>query len=105
MPHHLAGRRDHGDATRDERRYANVSCRVHGQAVESLVARKPAHETSAVRRWIRMLARPAGFLQVEEAVVIELAEAGQLPGRKLGSAWRFSREALVAWLSQPESKR
>jgi excisionase family DNA binding protein len=47
----------------------------------------------------------AGFLQVEEAVVIELAEAGQLPGRKLGRAWRFSRAALVAWLSQPESKR
>ena len=47
----------------------------------------------------------AQFLQVEEAVVIELAEARQLPGRKLGSVWRFSRAALVAWLSQPEAKR
>jgi excisionase family DNA binding protein len=47
----------------------------------------------------------AQFLQVEEAVVIELAEARQLPGRKLGTAWRFSRAALVAWLSQPEGKR
>jgi excisionase family DNA binding protein len=47
----------------------------------------------------------AQFLQVDEAVVIELAEARQLPGRKLGSAWRFSRAALVAWLSQPEGKR
>ena len=46
----------------------------------------------------------AHFLQVEEAVVIELAEAGQLPGRKLGSVWRFSRAALVGWLSRPESK-
>jgi excisionase family DNA binding protein len=45
----------------------------------------------------------AQFLQVEEAAVIELAEAGQLPGKKLGSAWRFSRAALVAWLSQPEA--
>jgi len=44
----------------------------------------------------------AQLLQVEQAVVIELAEAGQLPGRKLGRAWRFSRAALVAWLSQPE---
>ena len=50
-------------------------------------------------------AQAAGFLQVEEAVVIELAEAGQLPGRKLGSAWRFSRAALVAWLSEPDGKR
>ena len=47
----------------------------------------------------------AQFLQVAEAVVIELAEAGQLPGRKLGSAWRFSRAALVAWLSEPDGKR
>lgn len=50
-----------------------------------------------------MSAAQAGqFLQIEEAAVIELAAAGQLPGRKLGSAWRFSRAALVAWLSQPE---
>jgi excisionase family DNA binding protein len=47
----------------------------------------------------------AQFLQVEEAVVIELAEAGELPGRKLGRVWRFSRAALVAWLSQPEGQR
>jgi len=45
-------------------------------------------------------ARQAGdFLQIDEAAVIELAEAGKLPGRKLGPAWRFSRAALVAWLS------
>jgi excisionase family DNA binding protein len=42
------------------------------------------------------------FLQVDEAVVVELAEAGKLPGRKLGRDWRFSRTALVAWLSTPE---
>jgi excisionase family DNA binding protein len=42
------------------------------------------------------------LLQIAEAVVIELAEAGQLPGRKLGSAWRFSRAALLAWLAAPD---
>ncbi|HUJ61244.1 MAG TPA: helix-turn-helix domain-containing protein [Kofleriaceae bacterium] len=47
----------------------------------------------------------AEFLQIEHAVVLELAEAGQLPGRKLGTQWRFSRAALVAWLAQPEGKR
>ena len=35
-----------------------------------------------------------------------MAEAGKLPGRKLGfgpgAVWRFSRAALVAWLSGPE---
>lgn len=44
----------------------------------------------------------AQFLQVGEAVVVELAEAGKLPGRKLGAVWRFSRAALVAWLAAPE---
>ncbi|MEO8551274.1 MAG: helix-turn-helix domain-containing protein [Kofleriaceae bacterium] len=50
-----------------------------------------------------MNAEQAGqFLQIDEKNVIELAESGQLPGKKLGSAWRFSRAALVAWLSSPE---
>ena len=44
------------------------------------------------------------FLQLSEATVTELAEAGKLPGRKLGKAWRFSRAALVAWLSTPEKR-
>lgn len=45
------------------------------------------------------------FLQIDDKTVIELAEAGQLPGRKLGAVWRFSRDALVAWLAGPEPKR
>jgi hypothetical protein len=44
------------------------------------------------------------FLQIDEATVIDMADAGQLPGRKLGPAWRFSRAALVAWLSTPEQR-
>jgi excisionase family DNA binding protein len=47
----------------------------------------------------------AQFLQVDEATVLEMAEAGKLPGRKLGKDWRFSRAALVAWLAEPEKKR
>ena len=44
----------------------------------------------------------AQFLQIDEKNIIELAEAGKLPGRKLGTVWRFSRAALVAWLGNPE---
>ena len=52
-----------------------------------------------------MNAEQAGqFLQLDEQNVIELAEAGKLPGRRLGPVWRFSREALVAWLSMPEQR-
>jgi hypothetical protein len=42
------------------------------------------------------------FLQLDEALVTRLAEAGKLPGRKLGDVWRFSRAALIAWLATPE---
>jgi len=47
----------------------------------------------------------AQFLQIEKAEVIELADAGKLPGRRLGAGWRFSRTALVAWLSTPEKDK
>ena len=50
-----------------------------------------------------MNAEQAGqFLQIDEKHVIDLAEAGKLPGKKLGPVWRFSREALVAWLATPD---
>lgn len=45
------------------------------------------------------------FLQIDEGEVVRLAEAGKLPGRKLGAAWRFSRAALVTWLATPEKRR
>lgn len=51
-----------------------------------------------------MNAEQAGqLLQLEEKVVLELAEAGKLPGRKLGNVWRFSRAAVIAWLAAPEA--
>src|SRR5215208_6332497 len=40
----------------------------------------------------------AELLQVEEATVVALAEAGDVPGRKLGEEWRFSRAAVLEWL-------
>jgi excisionase family DNA binding protein len=46
----------------------------------------------------------AQLLQLGEQVVVQLAETGQLPGRKLGTAWRFSRAGLVAWLSAGAKK-
>lgn len=49
-----------------------------------------------------MNAEQAGqFLQLDEKTVLQLAEAGELPGKRLGAVWRFSREALVRWLSTP----
>jgi excisionase family DNA binding protein len=44
-------------------------------------------------------AQAAELLQVSEEEVVELAEAGKLPGRRIGERWRFSRPALIAWLA------
>jgi excisionase family DNA binding protein len=44
-------------------------------------------------------AQAAELLQVGEDEVIALAEAGTLPGRRIGDRWRFSRPALIAWLA------
>jgi excisionase family DNA binding protein len=41
----------------------------------------------------------AELLLVEAAAVTELAARGELPGRQIGGEWRFSRSALLAWLS------
>ena len=47
----------------------------------------------------------AELLQVDEKTVRSLAAKGELPGRKLGRNWRFSRQAVLDWLATPERKR
>jgi excisionase family DNA binding protein len=41
----------------------------------------------------------AELLRVDEAAVVELAERGEIPARRIGEAWRFSRRALLDWLA------
>lgn len=43
----------------------------------------------------------AELLQVDEKTVRSLAAKGELPGRKLGREWRFSRQAVLEWLATP----
>ena len=47
----------------------------------------------------------AELLQVDAKTVRSLAAKGELPGRKLGRHWRFSRQAVLDWLATPERKR
>jgi excisionase family DNA binding protein len=44
------------------------------------------------------VAQAAELLQVAGSAVLELAESGELPGRKVGGEWRFARAAVLAWL-------
>jgi excisionase family DNA binding protein len=43
----------------------------------------------------------AELLQVEPQVVEQLAQDGELPGRRLGDSWRFARQAILDWLADP----
>ncbi len=47
-------------------------------------------------------AQLATLLQIDEDTLIDLAEKRELPGRKVGEEWRFSREAILAWLAADE---
>jgi len=40
----------------------------------------------------------AELLQTDAAAVRALADAGELPGRRIGDEWRFLRRAVLAWL-------
>jgi excisionase family DNA binding protein len=53
-------------------------------------------------REVLTLADAAELLDVEEEIVRTMAEAGDLPGRKLGDEWRFARGGLLAWLAGEE---
>lgn len=40
----------------------------------------------------------SAYLRLAESTVYKLAQEGQLPGRKVGGAWRFSRKEIKRWL-------
>jgi excisionase family DNA binding protein len=45
------------------------------------------------------LEQAAELLQIDAEAAAELAESGELPGRRIGETWRFSRAAVLAWLA------
>jgi excisionase family DNA binding protein len=59
---------------------------------------RPAAELSVLTA-----VQAAELLQVEEATVVALADAGELPGRLVGDEWRFARQALLDWLGAGEA--
>lgn len=47
----------------------------------------------------------AQFLEVSVWTVRQMAHNAELPARKVGRAWRFSRQALLDWLGEEGSMR
>ena len=44
----------------------------------------------------------AEFLRLAITTVYKLANEGNIPARKVGGSWRFSRRALDDWLREPD---
>ena len=44
------------------------------------------------------------FLGVSEKTLIKLLREEHIPARKIGREWRFSKEALIKWLSSGDSR-
>ena len=57
-----------------------------------------AHFRPAETHDVLTLEQAAALLQVDADEVAALAEAGELPGRRIGGDWRFPRAALLEWL-------
>ena len=55
--------------------------------------------TPAAEGEVLTLAQVADLLQVEEEDARELAEAREIPGRRIGEEWRFARSAVLRWLA------
>lgn len=40
----------------------------------------------------------AGYLKIPKSTLYKLAQAGKVPGQKVGRHWRFRKEAIDRWL-------
>lgn len=47
----------------------------------------------------------AEMLKLDEPVVMERVAAGELPGRRFGDQWRFSRLGVLRWLDGSDAER
>jgi excisionase family DNA binding protein len=50
------------------------------------------------------LEEAAALLKVPADAIRERAAAGELPGRRFGTEWRFTRSAIFDWLAEGEAR-
>jgi excisionase family DNA binding protein len=46
----------------------------------------------------------AALLRISEKSAYKLAQAGELPGFKVGNQWRFRRAELDGWIDDPRRR-
>ena len=47
----------------------------------------------------------AAYLKMAEKTLYRLAANGDVPGFKIGGAWRFRKSEIDAWIEKKEGKR
>jgi excisionase family DNA binding protein len=52
---------------------------------------------------VMTLAEAAQLLRLDEQQVEESAKRGDVPARRIGGEWRFSRAAVLAWLGPADA--
>ncbi len=57
------------------------------------------HATSGELPDVLTVEQAADLLQLSGKTLKRLAQAGRIPGRRVGNQWRFSRQALMDWLA------
>jgi len=53
---------------------------------------------------VMTLGEAAQLLRIDADELTKLAESGEVPGRKLGDDWRFTRTALLNWLGDTDEE-
>ena len=61
----------------------------------------PANHVETPTADVLTLAEVAAYLRVSEAEVLSSIQREGLPGRQLGTSWRFLKAALQEWLRNP----
>jgi excisionase family DNA binding protein len=47
----------------------------------------------------------AAYLKMGRTKLYTLAQKGNIPGRKIGSQWRFDREEIDAWIKSGQAAK
>jgi len=64
----------------------------------------PASDLSDPQREILNLDDAAAYLGVSSKTFQKVLREGEIPGRKVGREWKFSRRALEAWIAAGRSR-
>jgi excisionase family DNA binding protein len=80
---------------KSKRQLIEDAVRVHLTDDGLVVGHAQLHEDAPA---VLTAAEAAALLRVDERQLAEAAARGDVPGRRIGAEWRFSREALLAWL-------